>query len=171
MKSTASFARAITTAALVLFAGLTWHPQLLAKTTDFEQPIDVKADRSEYNEKAGVQSLTGNVEITQGTILIRADDIQVQLKDNKLSTIEGEGSPIYFQQENDQGELIVGECQHILYDAKNGRLILSGSATLSEPKQNLRSDRIVFDSISQTVIAEGGKSGRVNITIQPPDSN
>lgn len=140
-----------------------------AKTSDFEQPIDVKADRSEFNDLEGVQTLSGNVVITQGTMVINASSITVKLKDNKLSTIEGDGSPIKFQQENDEGELVTGECQHIVYDAVDGRLILSGAATLSEPKQNLRSDRIVFDSISQTVVAEGGETGRVSITIQPPE--
>ena len=142
-----------------------------ARTSDFEQPIDVKADRSEFDEKAGVQSLIGNVRITQGTMQISADRITIALKDNKLSTINGEGSPIRFQQENDAGELVTGECDRITYDAVNGRLTLEGNATLSEPKQNLRSERIVFDSITQTVVAEGGDSGQVSITIQPPEQN
>jgi len=144
-------------------------PPALAKTLDFQQPVNIKADRSEFNEKEGVQSLSGNVVITQGTIQIKADKIIVKLKDNKLDTIEGSGKPIYFQQESDAGELVTGESENILYEAANGRLTLSGSATLSEPRQNLRSDRIVFDSITQTVVAEGGKTGRVSITIQPPE--
>lgn len=155
--------------AFVLLALTLVSPWVHARTSDFEKPIDVKADRSEFNDKDGVQTLSGNVVITQGSMVIKADSIIVRLKDNKLSTIEGKGSPIKFQQENDEGELITGECQNIVYDAVDGRLTLSGAATLSEPQQNLRSDRIVFDSISQTVLAEGGKTGRVSITIQPPE--
>ena len=142
---------------------------VLAKTTDFEQPIDVKADRSEYDEKAGIQSLIGNVRITQGTILILADRITVKLKDNKLSVIKGKGSPIEFSQQNDAGETITGRCAEITYDAVNGRLTLEGNATLTEPKQSLRSEQIIFDSLTQTVVAEGGESGQVSITLQPPD--
>ncbi len=142
-----------------------------AKTSDFEQPIDVKANRSEFDEKAGVQSLIGNVRITQGTMRITADRITVSLQDNKLSVIKGEGSPITFRQENDAGEVVTGECSRITYDAANGRLTLEGDATLSEPKQNLRSEKIIFDSITQTVVAEGGDSGQVSITIQPPEQN
>ena len=85
--------------------------------------------------------------------------------------IEGKGSPIIFQQENDLGELVEGRCQRIRYDAVKGVLTLSGSATLTEPKQRLRSEKIVFNSITQTVVAEGGKSGQVSITIQPPTQN
>ena len=141
----------------------------IAAESDFSQPIDVSADRSEYNEKTGKQSLSGNVEIRQGSILINADSIEVILKDNKLSVIEGRGSPITFQQQNELGELITGSCDRISYDALNGILTLQGNAHLKQPKQELRSESIKFNSISQSVVAEGGESGRVTITIQPPD--
>lgn len=144
---------------------------LHAAQSDFSKPIDVKADRSEYNEKNGTQILSGNVEIKQGSMLIRADEIDVALKDNKLSVIKGSGSPIRFQQENEQGELVTGSCNNIIYDAKNGVLTLLGNASLSQPKQQLKSEKIVFNSINQTVVAEGGQSGQVSIQIQPPDQN
>lgn len=144
-------------------------PSVLAADSDFSKPIDVSADRSEYNERTNKQVLSGNVEIRQGTILITADEIDVILKDNKLNLIEGKGSPIKFQQQNDLGELITGSCERIRYDAVNGILTLEGNARLQQPKQRLSSDKIVFNSISQTVVAEGGSSGRVSITIQPPD--
>jgi lipopolysaccharide export system protein LptA len=152
----------------VMLVALLFADKSLARTGDFQQPIDVKADRSEFNEKLGVQRLSGNVVIAQGTLKINAESIQIKLKDYRLSSIEGNGSPIRFEQQNDAGELISGEANSLVYDALQGRLTLSGAATLSEPKQNLRSERIVFDAVRQTVIAEGGDSGRVSITIQPP---
>ncbi len=142
-----------------------------AAKSDFSQPIDVKADRSEYSEKNGKQTLSGNVEIRQGTMVIKADEIDVSLKDNKLNVITGKGNPISFEQENEQGELVTGSCQNIIYDATKGVLTLLGNANLSQPKQQLRSEKIVFNSINQTVIAEGGQSGQVSIQIQPPDQN
>lgn len=151
----------------VLLSGVSLQSH--AAESDFSQPIDVSADRSEYDERSNKQTLSGNVEIRQGTILITADEIDVILKDNKLNLIEGKGSPIKFQQQNEQGELITGSCERIRYDAVNGILILEGNALLQQPKQRLSSDKIVFNSISQTVVAEGGSSGRVSITIQPPD--
>ena len=43
-----------------------------AKDGDENQPIDVNADRSEYDDKAGIQRLIGNVEIVQGSLKITA---------------------------------------------------------------------------------------------------
>jgi len=144
-----------------------------ARQDDFSKPIDVRADRSQYDEQAGLQTLSGNVEITQGTIRIEADEIRITLQDNRLSRIDGTGSPIRFYQENDAGEPVTGEAASIRYDAVAGNLILEGNATLSQPRQELASERIEFDSLTQTVkadgvSADGSKRGRVSIRIQPP---
>lgn len=142
---------------------------LHARQSDLGKPIDVRADKSEYDEKAGLQTLTGNVEISQGTMRISADKISISLKNNALSKITGSGSPIRFEQENEAGELMSGEASRIVYDAISSTLMLEGSATLNQPRQNLVSERITFNAKTQKVSAEGGaNSGRVSIQIQPP---
>lgn len=141
----------------------------VSRESDLSQPIDVRADKSEFDEKAGLQTLTGNVEISQGTMRISADRIAIALKNNALSSITGTGSPIRFEQQNEAGELMSGKAQRISYDALAGTLILEGSATLSQPRQELVSERITFNARTQKVSAEGGpQEGRVSIQIQPP---
>ncbi len=149
---------------------------VLARQSDRSQPIDVSADSSEFDEKAGVQTLQGNVKITQGTMQISADFIAIFLQNNALSKIEGRGSPIRFVQENESGELMKGEAREIIYNAVDGTLVLVGKATLSQPRQNLTSERITFNAQTQKVSADGGddsnsSGGRVSIQIQPPSSN
>lgn len=142
---------------------------LMARESDLEQPIDVSADRSEYDDKAGTQKLIGNVEIRQGTMRITADSIAITLKNNALARIDGKGSPIQFEQENEAGELMKGEAGEINYNAVEGTLVLSGEATLSQPKRNLKSERIEFNVRTQKVSAEGSKdTGRVTIRIEAP---
>jgi len=132
---------------------------------------DVSADRSEYDDKAGIQRLIGNVEITQGSMKIQAQEISIYLQENRLSRIEGTGSPIRFEQLNDADQTIVGEANSINYDAVDGTLILIGNARLKQPRQELNSNQIVFNSRNQTVKAEGGNTGRVSIRIQAPKAN
>ena len=148
----------------------------LARQSDRNQPIDVSADSSEFDEKAGVQTLQGNVQITQGTMQINADFIAITLQNNALSKIEGRGSPIRFVQENETGELMEGEARQIIYNAADGTLVLIGSASLSQPRQNLSSERITFNTQTQKVSADGGgdgngSKGRVSLQIQPPSSD
>lgn len=143
-----------------------------AKSGDETQPIDVSADRSEYDDKARVQRLIGNVEIVQGTMKISAEEIAIYLNDaNELARIEGNGTPIRFEQLNDLNETIVGTANGIDYNALDGTLILSGNASLKQPRQELNSNQIVFNSRAQTVKADGGDNGRVSIRIQPPEDN
>lgn len=154
-----------------MLALLSMSPDAHARESDLSQPIDVSADRSEYDERAGTQTLIGNVEISQGTLRIRADRVAITLTDFKLTRIEGDGEPIRFEQENESGGLVKGEASRISYDATSGQLVLSGGATLSQPGQSLASERIAFDAKTQTVKAEGGeKKGRVSIRIAPPSS-
>ena len=157
------------TCALLLTGSVLSTGTALAREGDLTQPIEVQADKSEFDEKAGTQTLSGNVEITQGTMRIMADNISIALKDNALHTISGTGSPIRFQQESDIGDMMKGEAESIIYDALAGTLTLKGAATLSQPRQNLVSELIVFDARTQKVNAEGGgKTGRVSIQILPP---
>ena len=63
---------------LVVVAGLVLSTSsAMARESDLQQPIDVSADRSEYDDKAGTQKLIGNVEIRQGTMRITADIIEI----------------------------------------------------------------------------------------------
>lgn len=157
-------------ASLVLCAILFGH-SAQARNSDFSKPINIFADRTEYDEKTGIQVWVGNVEMSQGTMVIKADRIKITLRDKKLSRIQGTGTPIEFQQENEAGELVTGQANAIDYQAELNSLALSGNATLTQPGQRLQSERIEFDLIKQKVSAEGGNKGRVSIQIQPPTTN
>lgn len=170
--------RSITVLAMILvslIALLSTSNIAMARQSDRSQPINVNADSSEFDEKAGVQSLQGNVQITQGTLQINADFIAITLENNALSKIEGRGSPIRFEQENEAGELMQGQAREIIYNAVDGTLILVGDASLSQPRQSLTSERITFNGQTQKVSADGGErssgGGRVSIQIQPPSNS
>jgi lipopolysaccharide export system protein LptA len=153
---------------LLCIACLALPLQSQARKSDFSKAINVQATSSEFDEKTGMQTLRGDVVISQGSMVIKADEIMVSIDFGKLSMIKGTGSPIHFEQENEEGELISGQCLEIIYDAKKASLILIGNAFLKQPNQELKGERIEFDSKNQKVHADGGQKGRVTIKIQPP---
>ena len=139
----------------------------LAATGDANQPVNVKADQSEFDERAGIQTLSGNVEITQGTLMVKADEIQIELKNGALFRIIGTGNPIEFQQETDDGAIMSGESSRIEYNTETTQITFSGNARFERPGQQLTGSSITYNISKLTFKASGDKKGRVNIVLQP----
>ena len=60
---------------LSLLLLLAYHSLAIALPNDREQPISLSADNATYNEKTGVAIYSGKVEIKQGSLLIKAEQI------------------------------------------------------------------------------------------------
>jgi lipopolysaccharide export system protein LptA len=156
----------LATLLLWLFA-VSPQPVLADSKSDASKPINVQADQSDFDEKAGIQTLRGNVEITQGSLSVKADSIQIELKDGALFKIVGKGNPIRFQQQTDTGELMKGQSNRIEYNIQNTQITFSGDARFERPGQKLSGSSISYNMSSLTFKASGDKKGRVNIVLQP----
>lgn len=139
----------------------------LSNPADRSKPINISADSSEYDEKAGTQVLAGNVEISQGSMVIRADRITVELKNNTLFRITGSGSPIRFQQLSERNELLRGQSEQISYNTETSEITFRGSAELERPGQKFTGHSINYNMVNLTFKAAGNDQGRVNIVLQP----
>jgi lipopolysaccharide export system protein LptA len=156
----------LATLLLWLFA-VSPQPVLADSKSDASKPINVQADQSDFDEKAGIQTLRGNVEITQGSLSVKADSIQIELKDGALFKIVGKGNPIRFQQQTDTGELMKGQSNRIEYNIQTTQITFSGDARFERPGQKLSGSSISYNMSSLTFKASGDKKGRVNIVLQP----
>jgi len=139
----------------------------LAETGDASQPVNVQADQSEFDERAGIQKLSGNVEITQGTLKVKADSIQIELKDGALFRIIGTGNPIEFQQKTDEGAIMRGQSKRIEYNTQTTQITFSGDARFRRPGQQLTGSSITYNISELTFKAAGDAKSRVNIVLQP----
>lgn len=142
-----------------------------AQTDDHTKPINVKADSSVFDERRGTQTLTGNVEVTQGSLSIAADMIEIQIKDGALYQIKGTGSPIIFQQLTLDNQLVRGECNEIIYNTVTTEISFRGNANFERPGQKLTGETIEYNLRELTFKAQGNDEGRVNITLQPAKIN
>jgi lipopolysaccharide export system protein LptA len=135
---------------------------------DRQQPIEVQADRSEFDQQTGRQVHSGDVLISQGSLNIRADEIVIFLEGGALSHIEASGQPVSFSQLDDAGQAVTARSQQMRYEATSGLLLLTGNASLSQTGRELSGQRIEYNVNSQRVSADGGETERVRILIQPP---
>ncbi len=134
---------------------------------DHTKPINVQADTSVYDDRNGTQTLSGNVEVTQGSMSIFADSIKIEIRNGTLFRITGTGSPIKFQQMTPNNELVRGECREITYNTATTEITFTGNANFERPGQKLSGDTIEYNLRELTFKAAGNNKGRVNITLQP----
>ncbi len=155
---------------LLLTLPLLWPLQAGALSSDRQQPLEVSADHVVIDQRSGTATYRGNVEIQQGSLFLQADKLELHQANNRLKFMEADGSPARFGQQADNGRVIRGEADHLHYDAATGRITLSGDGQIQHGGDRFSGERIIYDSISGRVEAQGSgeESGRVHAIIQPP---
>ncbi len=131
-------------------------------------PIHIYADYMRYELKSGVSTYTGNVRVTRDDIELTGDKVVAVQKDQVLRNITVTGSPATYRQRAEDGEYINAQSKKMEYQASKNRLVLTDKARLEQAGSVMESDRIIYDTIKEVVIAGDDKADkRVNITITP----
>ena len=140
-----------------------------ALDSDSMQPIELAADSVDFNEAEGLSIYKGDVDLRQGSIRLRGDLVTVYQDGLDPKKVVAEGRPVKFEQRIDKGQ-VKGEALRVEYEVNSENIILIGDAVLTQGKDSMRSDRIVYDRINSVVKAGAAAKGkqRVRITIQPP---
>jgi lipopolysaccharide export system protein LptA len=159
-------ARHLVVLVLALFLSVLATPAL-ADIDDRNKPINIKADRSEFDQRQGKQTFSGNVEVSQGSMAITADKVVIEIRDGAFYRITGVGSPIRFQQLGNDSELIRGQSRKIAYDTSSSQLTFEGNAQFERPGQKFSGETIRYNMRNLTFEAKGSDKGRVSIILQP----
>lgn len=148
------------TVVLVVLGSLLATP-CIALPDDRQQPISIESDYAERNEKTGRTVYRGNVVISQGSVLIEADEIILHLENNKISRIECTGKPASYQQKPAlEGATMIARADHIDYLPATNKLALKQNAMLSRDGTIIKGDLIDYDIDKQTWKAKGDNQGQ-----------
>lgn len=148
--------------ALLLPAGVA-----LAKSTDRNAPMDIKADNSDFILKDESDSvLSGNVVITQGTLVVNADKAVIKRKHDDIDEVVLTGAPATLHQMSDSGEPMTARAAQIDYTLSTDRVVLTGGAVVSQPRGNITGETITYD-LKTGRLNGGGDGKRVSIRIMP----
>jgi lipopolysaccharide export system protein LptA len=144
----------------------------LALESDKDQPIGVEADSVDIDDRKGLSVYKGDVVLTQGSIVIKADKLTVTQSEKKSDHVVAEGRPVTYRQETDDDKgVVTGKGTRIEYDADSETIYLIGDAVLTQGKDSFKSDRITYDRAKS--IVRGGASAkgkqRVKVTIGKSD--
>ncbi len=145
----------------------------LALSADKNQPMLIEADSAELDDKQGISTYTGNVKVTQGTLVLTGSTMTVHNVDDDISKVIVTGSPATYKQRPDgKQEDVNAKAQLMEYFKSPEKIILTTEAVVEQGGDVLRSDRIVYNISNDQVTAGGSNPGqRVRITLQPKKKN
>ncbi len=141
---------------------------LLALKTDRQQPLEVNADSTEGSLGDGIATLKGNVEIRQGSMLIRADIAEVEKVDGRVRKFELNGNPVHLQQEIEEEGVVTAEAKNVVYIVATGIVTLTGEADVIHPQYHISGEILEYDMNTQHFQGSGGDgNGRIRIRLEP----
>ncbi len=173
----------------VLFAALALGAMAVgggarAEKADRQKPMTIEADKQGSTDmQRNVVVFTGNVVVSQGSMQIRAERIEIkELPDgHRVAMATGlAGKPVAFKQRRDVGdETVEGQAERIEYDTQSNQLRLNGYAAVKRLRgaavlDEITGAAIVWDNTSEQFSVQGGAptpsnpTGRVRAVLAPP---
>ncbi|WP_290886006.1 lipopolysaccharide transport periplasmic protein LptA [Arenimonas sp.] len=141
--------------------------QVLAKSTDRSQPMDIDADRTDalLGDDA-VSVLEGNVKIRQGSLEVDADRAEVHRRAGDIDRIVLTGAPARLRQVSDTGEPMDARARQVTYTLASEVMVLTGGVVIEQPRGNLRGETIKYN-VDTGRLDGGGDGQRVSLRILP----
>jgi len=169
----------LTPISLLLALSLACAATAHAEKADRDKPVNIEADKMFYDDLRQLNIFEGNVTLTQGTLVIRADKLTVKQDPEGFqhgTADKGAGGLAYFRQKRDNvDEYIEGWGERIEYDAKTDKADLITRARILRGQDEVRGSTINYDGRTEFYTVIGGKdsvsgnnaNGRVRAVIQP----
>lgn len=137
-----------------------------AERADREKPVNLDADKITADDARNLRIFEGNVHLTQGTLLIKADKLVVTQDANGYQTGVATGGPgglSYFRQKREgRDEYIEGEAEKIVNDARTDKSELFGRAHMKSGLDEVRGQYISYDGKTENYVVTNGPGGAVN---------
>ena len=148
---------------------------VFAEAADRDKPIDLEADTVKVDDAKQISTYSGNVILTQGTLIIHADKLIVHEDNAGFQHSTSLGNPTTFKQKLEgKSEYMEGSAQRIEYDGRMDKVQLYTKAWVKRGEDIVHGDYISYDAnteyaevIGGTKTNDGSSSGRVRAVIQP----
>jgi lipopolysaccharide export system protein LptA len=146
-----------------------------AEKADRDQPVHLEADRVTIDDAKQIAVFEGNVVLTQGTLVIRGERMEVRQDAEGFRSGTTWGRPAYFRQKREgYDEFIEGWAARIEYDGRTELMQMFEGARLRRGEDEVRGNYISYDGRSEFYRVIGGgdaspdnPSGRVRAVLQP----
>ena len=159
---------------LLATALLACIPACFAERADRDKPLSLEADQVLIDDMLQTSTFTGNVRLTQGTMLILGDRIEVVKHKDGFKQAKAYGNTASFRQKREGlEEYVEGYGERIEYDTRTGTVDFYVQARVTRELDEVRGDHITYSMKTETfqVSSSAGsmytKPGRVRAVLQP----
>jgi len=151
-----------------------------AEKADRGKPINLEADRVTVDDIKQISTFEGNVVLTQGTLVIRGDRMEVRQDNEGFKYGTTWGNLAYFRQKREGfDEYIEGRAERIEYDGRADKMQMFNRASMKRAQDEVRGNYISYDANTEFFQVVGaGKAAtpdspdrRVRAVMQPKDKN
>jgi lipopolysaccharide export system protein LptA len=151
----------------------------LAEKADKEKPTNIEANRMSSDDTKHMSIFDGNVVLTKGTVVVRADRIVVYQDADGFQVATATGKPVRFRQKGDpkdgkEGVWTDGEALEVKIDDRNERIELFKQARVTRDQDVVNGDYIFLDQRTDFFSVSAAKDaapsspeGRVKAVMQP----
>lgn len=163
---------ALAVACALLMAGVA-----RGEKADRDKPINLEADRVTVDDAKQLATFEGNVVLTQGTMVIRGDRMEVRQDNDGFRHGISWGKLAYFRQKREGfDEYVEGWAERIEYDGRAEKVQMFTRAAMKRGQDEVRGDYISYDAATEffQVVGGGAKAasannpdGRVRAVMQP----
>ncbi len=165
---------------VIFFLGTLYAGSVLAERADRDKPVYLESDRATVentgrsNGRDRISVFTGNVVLTQGTLVIRSDKMVVKEDANGFRNVTAYGNLVSFRQKRDgMNEYIEGWSERMKYDSKADKVELFKQARLKRGLDEVHGDYISYEATTEFFqVNKGAKTkikpdSRVRAIIRP----
>jgi lipopolysaccharide export system protein LptA len=146
-------------------------PNATATENDFNKPITVDSKSQFVDGKNKTSLFKDNVSITQGSLVISADEVEVVASEGEgREVFIARGKPASYSQTLEDGTPVTAKANEIRYEVAKRTISLKGSAELQQDTSMVQGDKITFDMVTEQLLATGGsegEDGRVTTVFRP----
>ena len=154
----------------------------LAEKADRDKPVNLEADRIVIDDARKVNVFEGNVQLLQGTLIIRSEKLVVSQDAEGFQNGVASGGPnglAHFRQKREgKDEYVDGEAERIVHDGRTEKTEFFQRARVKSGLDEVRGQYIAYDGKNETYVVTSGPAGttaapvpgkdtRVRAVIQP----
>tara|TARA_B110000090_G_scaffold191536_1_gene224245 strand:+ start:552 stop:1067 length:516 start_codon:yes stop_codon:yes gene_type:complete len=156
------------TASLLFLVFLVFSPLAIsADELDIDQEILISADRQAGDLKNKIASYIGDVVIKQGTLIIRADSVNIHQEKVNEEVYIAKGRPAIFEQTLEDGSKITLQANEIKYEPAIHFVVISGNALLQQAGSEVKGSRITYNTLTEQLDAIGNSNEKTSTVLQP----